>query len=370
VNATPRHMLVRRANLRLIGSSTGRRMNSSLLATTASKTTPPRIHLILDWDGTLTTKDTLHLVSDIGYARNASRNPPLPAWSGIVSAYLEEFKTHEKSYQGDHNTIEEESQWLASLATVESRSVQRVETAGIFQGVRTDDVRRKACEAVTHGLLELRDGWDTLLSTKTSVYTDLTILSVNWSRCFIQSALEYAALAASQLPSGLPIGAVDLLCNVSIKANEIQSLGDDSYGSSGLLSPPDHPGIRTSRDKLTELVALTDATIRQMSEGSKDDGVLELITIYVGDSTTDFDSLLFADIGICVRDDPLGSSQLELVKTFERVGVNMEPLGNLRHPPSQEARINTVWWAKNLREIVDLISRLQNPDLGLAAERE
>lgn len=62
----------------------------------------PRIHIILDWDGTITTSDTLHLVAGIGYKHhnredllnNADPQPSqarttLRPWNVLVKAYTD-----------------------------------------------------------------------------------------------------------------------------------------------------------------------------------------------------------------------------------------------------------------------------------------
>jgi hypothetical protein len=320
------------------------------------------IRVVIDWDGTLTTRDTLHLVSNIGYHHNEGIHPPAVPWNEIVQAYIDDCGVHEQSYQpskANRSTIAEESAWLSSLTAVESRSIKRVENAGIFKGVREEDIRRAGYDAVTNYRIEMRKGWLPLLfyksnnqSTRDDSSIRTSILSVNWSTLFIRACLLQALTlhrdCESQLEILGPEHRIEMVQNLLIQANEIQGIGTKE-GSSGLLSPSTGSGLRTSEDKLYVLQKL------RTSENS--------LIIYIGDSATDFDALLFADIGICVRDEPIGTSQKELADTLQRLGITVQPLESLlpQHLKAKDGR-KTIWWMRDLEEVTRLITRVQNND--------
>ncbi len=69
--------------------------------------TPLRpIHLIVDFDGTLTRKDTLAILAQVGYTHHKQRHQqhsntsaaPLQSWAEIVAAYTADFNMHLTAY--------------------------------------------------------------------------------------------------------------------------------------------------------------------------------------------------------------------------------------------------------------------------------
>lgn len=305
------------------------------------------IRLVLDWDGTLTKKDTLHLVAAIGYDHN--RSASLRPWDDIVQAYISDYKKHAAQYSPalqDRRTAIEESCWLASLKEVERRSIERVRTAGIFKGVTEENVVSASRSAVQEGKLQLRPGSLQLLNAlntssqaSSRAAPPVSILSVNWSARFIKACLA-TALTTSGSPDHIMLDAIP------IYANELP-LDEDQPTSY----------ICTSEDKLAKL--------EQVREEDQNAAI-----VYVGDSATDFDCLVAADIGICVRDEPLGSGQKELKDTLERVGIEISRLepeafeklekgsGLDSHDEGQSHK-RKIWWVSDLDEISRLIRDAQ-----------
>ncbi|EKG14794.1 hypothetical protein MPH_08069 [Macrophomina phaseolina MS6] len=310
----------------------------------------PPIHLVLDWDGTTTRRDTLHFLgkicADSAHYRSIKQDDApstATSWDDIVKAYLDDFNAHLSSYRPEkarRTTIADEKAWLASLEAVESSSLRRVEEAAIFKGVTAEGVRNGAVKAVNSGELELRPGWSALLGQGIKT----TILSVNWSATFIRECLR--AAAAKEPDAESLQQAVE---RITILANEIDGLSDP-HGSSGLLNPP-HPGaegekrgIRTSADK-----------IANMPTPVKYGG--EELVVYVGDSATDFEALLAADVGICVRDeDEPSSGQKELAEALTRVGIEQHRIKLLAEMPPADDSAVRVYWAKNLQEVAMSLS--------------
>ncbi|KAK8186013.1 hypothetical protein BC567DRAFT_205339 [Phyllosticta citribraziliensis] len=308
---------------------------------------PLPIHLILDWDGTLTAKDTLHFLGQIS-AEHAAKHvaPPTSSWDDIVKAYVDDLDAHVQAYRpssSERTTIAEETAWLASLEDVDLRSVKRVEDAGLFAGITADSVSQGAAKAVGSGQLQLRKGWEDLLFRNEGNHGVLrgkiSILSVNWSATFIREALLHAAYDTKTLQSSL-MDADALrrtLQNIDISANEFERL-DHRNGSSGRLTKAGEKGIRTSQDKLQRM------PIPHKYGGDE-------LVIYVGDSCTDLEALLAADVGICIRDEPMGSGQRELAETLERIGVPVHRLKLLAEmPPPDDSRID-LWWTPSLEEL-------------------
>lgn len=314
------------------------------------------INLILDWDGTLTRKDTLHLVGQIGYQhkeRQPPDAPPLPPWSHFGNAYMDDYSAHEKQFHEkpeSRTSINQERAWLKSLAPIENRSVRRVEDSGLFRGVKARDVDKTALryagsQSDDGEKVQLRAGWDRLCGKVISASkSQVSILSVNWSERFIRQSLIHGAKASTGPESKALASHIETM---QIQANEIAGL-DATEGSDGGLSKSGGDGIRTSSDKLARLPLHCRTRLDRPDPQGGDQK--EVTVIYVGDSATDFEALLAADIGICVRDVPLGSGQIELAKTLERVGVTVVHIS--KHPNVEG---KAVFWARGLEEIADLL---------------
>ncbi|KIY04082.1 uncharacterized protein Z520_00774 [Fonsecaea multimorphosa CBS 102226] len=314
---------------------------------------PPRI--VLDWDGTLTRRDTLHVVAGIGYKRNRHRGGrDLMPWDQIVQAYISDYTAHRDSYRpakSQRTTVGQESAWLASLGEVERRSVQRVRGAGVFADVTEEDVCEAAEDAVRGGEVQLRDGWKDVLAgasrcarsetaaAEATARPPLAIISVNWSAAFIRACLS-AAAALGDCPPPMK----DTVDSIEILSNHLAC--EPSENTSGTTT-----SIHTSADKLEALNRL-----RESGNGD---------ILYVGDSATDFDCLVAADVGICVRDEPLGSGQAELKECLERVGVEVSRLdwdkwieyqrGGHRGP--RQGKHSVVWWVADLREVASFVEK-------------
>ncbi|KAK4937094.1 hypothetical protein LTR28_009947 [Elasticomyces elasticus] len=139
---------------------------------------------------------------------------------------------------------------------------------------------------------------------------------------------------------------------MNIMANEIEGLNEPE-GSNGQLSKNGRGGIRTSADKLERLRSIQRPTdsAKSPERFAKREAESAPSIVYVGDSATDLECLLAADVGICIRDEPMGIGQKELAATLDRLGVAV-----LRINESQATNTSAtpfVWWARDLQEIAD-----------------
>lgn len=251
-------------------------------------------HWVLDWDGTLTKRDTLNALVHIAAATKA-HDPVLNRWKSVVDAYMEDYTSTLETLAPNGSLpeeVEQERQLLENMRAVELRSLSRVCDAHIFAGVTREAIEAGAKKAIENGDVALRSGVVDFIKKVQDNGDQVHILSVNWSRHFIHSCL-----AASSIPF-----------NPSrIHANGLQGI-DDGTPSTGLISGK----IVGSGDKLRMLQ-------RWRSEGS-------VPIVYVGDSWTDIECLLIADIGICIVDHPMGSGQRKLAEALERLDVSSGPL--------------------------------------------
>ncbi|CAD0093649.1 unnamed protein product [Aureobasidium mustum] len=318
---------------------------------------PRPVHLILDWDGTLTRKDTLSLVGSIAYHANSSKS--LPPWSDFVNGYMNDYTEHASRYEpisSARTSIDQERQWLASLTPIENKSVQRVESSRIFKSVKASHVDHVAASSVSNDDLQLRSDWDSLFQTLLSSPSNkISILSVNWSARFIRQSL---LSASSRLTSPEREALYSYVTDMNIEANEISDL-ESAQGSDGRLSKDSDTGIRTSADKLSHLPLRCQRKLdmcpltKALSEQQDD------LVVYIGDSATDLEALLAADVGICIRDDPMGSSQRELSETLQRIGVDVESIDediDLKRVADGQM---VVYWTHGFNMVVKALSRLE-----------
>lgn len=342
-------------------------------------------HLICDFDGTLTKKDTMSLVGQVAYQQHARSNrkdpPTLPPWSRLVNAYMDDYTAHQSAYSPkteDRQAILQEREWLYSLAPIENKSVRRVESSGLFKGVTSKDVAMTVREAIESGELQLRNGWfdlfrrakdgpgpqsgfkseDPTVEIGNLTYASkVSILSVNWSEHFIRCTLSENIARQQPNPHAEHSDYwTSFAQNMYILANEISGLHTPE-GGDGSLTKKDSTGIRTSSDKLRQLPERCrrpfGATEMEPSETEIDDGGRDVV--YIGDSTTDLECLLAADFGFCIRDEPMGSGQRELAETLQRLGVKVLHVSQQLGGRSEHSERWVVYWARDLQEIADVL---------------
>lgn len=275
-------------------------------------------------------------------------------WADVAQHYIDTHRNHIQSYKpeaSERKTIDEERQWLHSLKPVEESSAYKAEASGLFKGVTASDVQGIAKIAIAEGEVAIRRGWEDLLAeidgrqrSQTIPNLDLvSILSANWSQYLILECLK-----ATDCPMELSIPKEPgeprerQPHTIRIYGNEIQGIHSPE-GSSGSLCHPNGRDFRTSQDKSKWISECADAHVSDTERP---------LVVYFGDSMGDFEALLEADIGICIRNHPPSSSQLQLLDTFERLGVHI--------PHILEADIsgsNGMVWASDFHEVVAFLQR-------------
>ena len=322
-----------------------------------------RIRLTLDFDGTLTKRDTMHVVAEAGYARQRrfQRDPPPRPWSEIVDAYISDFKAHAEAYRprtADRHTYEQELAWLNSLRTIENASINRAVKAGIFDNLSTMDMATAADKALNDGQVRFRDGWAKLIMFvgEHNTHVELSdpqdrpvqVISVNWSASFVRAILQGCL---EREPS--PEQKLSWWKDIPVHANELPAVNEtDFLGKSSSQIPAEQQhrkSIRTSGDKVEMLNSIYNNT-----QAGKD-----YILIFVGDSSTDLESLLAADTGICIRDEPMGSGQKELAATCKRLGIKVLHISEQKVTcsPSSNKQSHGLFWVRDFSEIHEWLER-------------
>lgn len=300
------------------------------------------IHLVLDFDGTLTTTSTLPFIYNIGYRLN----PSCPSWQSISEAYMDDYDRL-KSTSVKPTTLSQELKWLESLRAIEHRSIARVEAINVFRNVTKDIMHSAAVKAVRDREIEMRPGWEKLVRKTMDGEGRVGVVSVGWSVDLIRGCLSAspdrvgAAGQDGNLEKGVDVALID------VRANNILGGDEGKMDRSWEAASVDHKSrILTAEDKLkvmTDVVGMDDS---------------RRLVVYVGDSTTDLECLLHADVGICLGGEPatMTGEQKELRDTLNRAGVDRRWIGDIKEvdgkvPLVQSTNRKVLWWAKDFEEI-------------------
>ncbi|KAK9369085.1 HAD-like domain-containing protein [Lipomyces kononenkoae] len=244
--------------------------------------------LLMDWDETITSADTIHLVAEAGYqAHGTSSSCPsgVPPWSDFTNAYMTDYVAYQASF-GPRTNLKDELEFLTRSAAVEQASVSRIEKAGLFKSVTVKHLQMLAAK------VEIRPGFFNVIRRCRTLGVMLGIMSVNWSQVFIRAALEQN------------FGPCD---DVPVYCNEIEF--DKEGRGTGVMSNGEYV-LRTGTDKAK--------LVKHLIARNSDKKV-----VYVGDSTSDLHPLLEADVGVIM------GQKKDLRETCERVGITVTDISLL-----------------------------------------
>ncbi|SCV04975.1 LANO_0G15742g1_1 [Lachancea nothofagi CBS 11611] len=252
------------------------------------------MHIVVsDFDETITKKDTISALAELPYLYKSF---PIP-WSHFIDTYLQgfqKFETPARDLPILHAWIKDQNQLITdanfeqmfsseiayqkALRPIELNSVNELESKSAFSGITQGQVKEFAQSKTSL----LRD--DFLAAWKSA--SELHILSVNWSRDFIEAVL-YAAASKWSLMSVVPT---------------IQTTCNNLAAQNGNLTGQFEKSIVTGYDKVEKL-----ETIVKTSESDS--------TIwYIGDSETDLLSILYPSVNGVLLLDPK-----ESLKKFQKI---------------------------------------------------
>ncbi|KAJ2974287.1 hypothetical protein NQ176_g6137 [Zarea fungicola] len=152
------------------------------------------IRLILDFDGTITAKDTINHLASAGIAaQNLRRGVNLqPKWDRLVKAYLEDYEDYKSRFtpsEAKRTRLEDEKRFLSGLQHVERASLRRVEEAGIFHGMDAVAMKKIGVDALKNGDVQLRGGFGRITDLAREQGWPVSVVSVNWSDDFVRGVL-------------------------------------------------------------------------------------------------------------------------------------------------------------------------------------
>ncbi|KAF1964995.1 hypothetical protein BU23DRAFT_490978 [Bimuria novae-zelandiae CBS 107.79] len=330
----------------------------------------------LDWDGTITKDDTLDALVNIAVRKKIDANIQ-EQWESLGFDYMVDYSEIYGEYIRDlPTTVPAEKEFLKAVEAAERRSVDRVSDSGIFQGLNEDDIKDGAKDTVQNDEVQIRPGyvdfvknlmhWDRNIEQMTGVGTIrgqrgqkprrelFTILSVNWSARFIEECLKSAAAWGGQYRKKPTICANELENIPSLEDSERRRSEYDGPGDLFPEAPPSTGRIVPGPGQQSRIIFSRDKLERfSRTEAPNADGN-PVPKVYIGDSWTDLECLLAADLGICIRDDPMGGTQQKLAQSLDRLGIECPRLLDILYIEHEEPKANdwSIVWARDFREIM------------------
>lgn len=327
------------------------------------------LQVIFDFDGTITTNDTIEpLVQSVLAFHNPSqsRTPEAEAWSNCKSQYLADLSAHyEKVNQEPSDGVavtgpgglEKEQRSLEALRDVEWASVERVGESGIFKGVSRESFREMGRAAAAGDLqggndrvVVVREGFVEFVAWIRENRAEWGVVSVNWSWRWIRGVLDTV------------LGDVGGGDSMSVKAN-------DADGSTGMINGYplhmvcynllettfDTNGHQLNR-KRTNLLTTADklrAQINTLFYFELGVSSPKPLTVYIGDSPTDLSPLLHADIGIIMHSPSSTPGALNVI--IEKCGYRVLPVSEYKelYRKGENENEAILLSANNFTEIMD-----------------
>lgn len=291
-----------------------------------------RIAFILDFDGTITQKDTISTIANFAIAfQKATGKDFADLWKELSDTYIEEYSRFSRGHkpaEQDRKTLAEEVSYYRNLKSIELASFARVSKSGIFKEISDAQWRKGGRDAFQKGDVNVRKGFEDFVKQVGDSKAIWGVVSVNFSSQFIRGVLE-ACLGAG--------------------AEEVEVLANHPDKDGILLGPNSGPVMATSDAKMVAMNEL----LQKWRSGSKTSFSK---VVYIGDSGTDIECLTAEGVkGIVMSTD----RESTLIDTLKRLGADLVHIGSL-----QEGMRSSVCWARDFEEVVT------DPVFNLEAENE
>ncbi|KAK9460722.1 uncharacterized protein V1516DRAFT_677479 [Lipomyces oligophaga] len=262
------------------------------------------MYIAIDFDGTLTAKDTTELIAKVGYEDERRRTKLVP-WELIVDSYLHDLEEFRDNWEKEPAQNGEDAgtrllRYYKELEVVEKKSITRIEEAGVFRGITNVesalDIAARSTEFRPFAI-------DVLEAITKCERFQVQIVSVSWSGQFIRSSIKRESAAVEP----------------EIISNELTVRSSTSTGSMTSLTPcavryrpRSDSQLYTSHDKLDFILKWTNGIHNWQSDG-----------MYIGDSTGDLKPLITARWGIMIGDST------SLITALQKLGYTIVPYSQI-----------------------------------------
>ncbi|KAM5383674.1 hypothetical protein ACJZ2D_001911 [Fusarium nematophilum] len=270
------------------------------------------VHLVFDFDGTITQQDTIGELArsaiEIQRKRTTRGDDLQASWDQVVQSYVGDYRHYKDNHPSPEDTrtcVDDEIHFLSGMKDVEEASLARVAESRIFAGLDAETLSQAGGDAVREGRIKIREGFPEVMSLAVEKGWRVSVVSVNWSRAFIRGALG-------------PPHAIEVIANEA--------------AVDGSITGPEFLG--GTRRRMTNACEKREALEHLV--GEKDGGRV----VYFGDSTTDMECLLNG--GVVISEN----GESTLLRTLRRVGVSVPHVGE-GEPGAK------VSWARDFREVLE-----------------
>ncbi|TVY37391.1 hypothetical protein LSUB1_G003435 [Lachnellula subtilissima] len=364
--------------------------------------------IILDFDGTITTKDTITTIAHLAITHQASHGLNLqPAWDTIVSSYTFDLSSHIAHYHPtteERKTLKQEIEYYRSLKNVEIRSFDRVSASGIFEGIRATDERAQYATIVDDILASVDLKTVNTRQVRTGLAERLGV-DFGGQKEMLQELITERFDVANQAagsptpstkrkgpPKAWPLGEWHRFGVDAVRGGHVEGRkGIKGFGNMAASQGPvcGIVSVNFSRDfvrgvvsavcpglagmdvvanvsnaagvlegfdvygegRPKEVIATSDGKLAAMKEllgywwkQGELNGEEAPHPIYVGDSGTDLECLMEDGVIGIVI---TGDGKSALMETFNRIGVKVIPIREFR-----ESEETSVYWARDFTEIM------------------
>lgn len=293
-------------------------------------------HIVLDFDGTITTEDTIENIAQAAIkwrkTSEGGRVDMTEAWQQIKANYAHDLgEYHHQSDNSKRRSWCSELRYLRGLRQVEFRSTQRLEKLEFFKQFAKDKSRlvEAGREDVETGRVKLREGFTELLQQRDKLPgpVQLHIVSLNWSVSYIRGVLGHLG------PNAIS----------TVTANEIDAEGSIIPGYARELGEGNL--LLTGEDK----VWAADRIIRSLH------GVCDL---YIGDSPGDL-ACLRAFGGIAIAPGGVNEpGDTPLIEALNRIQGSVCHI----HDVSKESKTAKAHWAHSFEDVLVYLRDYWDPE--------
>ncbi|KAI0433426.1 haloacid dehalogenase-like hydrolase-domain-containing protein [Xylaria sp. FL1042] len=252
-------------------------------------------------------------------------------WDDVVHAYISDYKTHVSSYApcaDDRLCADDEIAFLRSQKHVETRSLRRINECALFRGIGREAFREAGRELVRDGTVRLRPGFADFARRALAKGWRVNVVSVNWSAAFIEGACGFAE------------GEICVFAN-EVREHDGVVLGPGVLAGDALLVDDGEGGEDVARGQVGRNLTNSCDKHDAVREVLRMHDVLDKPFLYFGDSTTDMECLLEAARGVVIADDEKST----LIQTLRRIGKKV--------PHIRDAEVGEeLVWASNFEEAI------------------
>ncbi|KAB5581103.1 hypothetical protein GE09DRAFT_1256385 [Coniochaeta sp. 2T2.1] len=295
-------------------------------------------HFFIDFDGTITEKDTIDLLGKRAIGR-PERNQG-EAWENHTKWYYEQTERYDREHPVDLKSGQRHPRppltgnqdlMLRDKVIEHINGRERLEREGLdivnglkfFDGLTEDQLYEEARKLTLNRTIVVRKDFSRFIKALRVQKAGFTILSVNWSDMWIKGCLS---------PHYLQLDVI---------SNRIEDGKVKGPGPKSLIGEHSDQPLLTGAHKL---IAMESARQKLLQKEKA------MRVVYIGDSKTDLQCMLASDLAVIMVDNDPHTNPNTLVKLVTLLGHQVRHVGDPRRPTDEK-----FVWARNFAEIMEAV---------------